>query len=243
MRPLLPLESFLIGAIGTTALCGGVMLAIEAREIPSSPERTLEATIDPIAPLAAADPPPAQTIVEVLAEPVDAGIDAPLIDAAPDALDDAIPIEDLDAGEDGGDEEPELVAEANEADAEAPLAMVACGPTECPGDFVCCNASCGICARPGETCSQRVCGMPYTLDSVSCGPATCDVGELCCDAACGVCIQPGEPCLPGSCLSPVTMPVSESCGMMTCNVGLVCCNPSCGICKPPGEPCSHEVCD
>lgn len=140
--------------------------------------------------------------------------------------------------------EPE-VAELEEEEAETTEPVASgpiCGPVTCPRDFSCCNASCGICTRPGDKCSQTVCGMPMTPDSVGCGPTTCNVGELCCDPACGQCIAPGEPCVPGQCLSPIVTPFSESCGMQTCNTGYVCCNPSCGICARPGEPCRQTPC-
>jgi hypothetical protein len=37
-------------------------------------------------------------------------------------------------------------------------ASQACGLTTCNIDSVCCNPSCGICAAPGDDCSQRECG-------------------------------------------------------------------------------------
>jgi hypothetical protein len=143
-----------------------------------------------------------------------------------------------DAGGAGGAGGAAVEALATEAPAGPP-----CGSVMCESGWVCCNASCGICTLPGEGCSQRTCGMPYSPSSVTCGPVTCDVGELCCNPACGECILPGQPCNPRTCLNPVTIPYSETCGMTTCSTGMVCCNPSCGICKPPGEPCSREVCE
>jgi hypothetical protein len=34
---------------------------------------------------------------------------------------------------------------------------VQCGLNTCNVGQVCCNASCGICAQPGEACSQQPC--------------------------------------------------------------------------------------
>jgi len=34
---------------------------------------------------------------------------------------------------------------------------VACGNATCPVGTECCNASCGICVKPGETCIQTAC--------------------------------------------------------------------------------------
>ncbi len=36
----------------------------------------------------------------------------------------------------------------------------ACGPSICAPGLSCCNASCGLCAAPGEVCSQQVCEAP-----------------------------------------------------------------------------------
>ena len=119
---------------------------------------------------------------------------------------------------------------------------VTCGATTCAPGKVCCNASCGICTDPGQSCSQRTCGMPFPPASTACGPVTCNVGQVCCNASCGICVSPGQTCDQRRCDDAITMPMSEYCGMMTCNVGFVCCNPSCGICTRPGEPCSREVC-
>ena len=119
---------------------------------------------------------------------------------------------------------------------------VPCGTSTCTGGQVCCNASCGTCAEPGQKCSQAVCGMSASLDSVPCGPNTCNSGQLCCNPSCGTCVAPGETCDPHECADAIQYPVSQSCGMSTCNVGTVCCNPSCGICAAPGESCSQRAC-
>ena len=123
------------------------------------------------------------------------------------------------------------------------VTKVQCGSTQCPEREVCCNASCGTCVMPGETCSQQVCGMSTAAVSLPCGSNTCNVGEVCCNSSCGICLQPDEPCdTSKQCSNPIEYPFSVTCGMSTCNTGLVCCNPSCGTCARFGEPCSQEVC-
>jgi hypothetical protein len=117
-----------------------------------------------------------------------------------------------------------------------------CGPATCAAGQVCCNASCGLCAAPGERCAQYTCGQPPIPSSAYCGPNTCNVGEVCCNASCGTCVSPGESCDPAPCGRELMDSVSQMCGMVTCNVGLVCCNPSCGTCVAPGTPCSQEPC-
>jgi hypothetical protein len=39
-------------------------------------------------------------------------------------------------------------------------ACVQCGDKICPTGTVCCNQSCGICARPGDACITRYCEKP-----------------------------------------------------------------------------------
>lgn len=120
---------------------------------------------------------------------------------------------------------------------------VQCGSVKCAPGLVCCNASCGTCARPGEKCSQQVCGMSTVPTSTPCGLSTCNVGEFCCNPYCGICATSPADCdSNASCMSPVQYPQSVSCGMVTCNTGYVCCNPSCGICAPYGEACSQDTC-
>lgn len=252
MQRLTTLQAFLVGAIPTALLCGALALALyPERGAPSADEPRDRAVVgvsevEPVVPSPEAI---AEALTEDLGvvplpelEPaivVDAG------DAGPDAEDAGAPdAEDAPSGEPEQVEQDAAVEEAEEEEEEE-VARVGpvCGPVTCPVDWVCCNASCGICTLPGQTCSQVVCGMPMSPMSVGCGPTTCDVGELCCDPMCGKCIRPGEPCTPARCLSPVVTPESEVCGMNTCNVGTVCCNPSCGICKPPGEPCTRKVCN
>jgi len=125
----------------------------------------------------------------------------------------------------------------------APVVRVQCGSATCPEGEACCNASCGACAAPGETCSQLDCGMSTIPVSVSCGSNTCNVGEACCNVSCGICARVGEPCdVTKECENHIQYPFSVTCGMSTCNTGLVCCNPSCGICALFGEPCSQLDC-
>jgi hypothetical protein len=125
-----------------------------------------------------------------------------------------------------------------------PVVRIQCGSATCPEGQVCCNASCGTCAMPGEICSQLVGGMSATPMSVSCGSNTCNVGESCCNASCGLCARPGEECdATKECENSIQYPYSVACGMTTCNAGLVCCNPSCGVCARYGEPCSQDACD
>src|SRR5664280_248112 len=75
-----------------------------------------------------------------------------------------------------------------------PVALVQCGSLQCPEGEVCCNASCGTCARPGELCSQQVCGMSTLPVSVLCGLNECNVGEICCNASCGTCARSEAEC-------------------------------------------------
>ncbi len=125
-----------------------------------------------------------------------------------------------------------------------PVALVQCGSTQCPEGEVCCNASCGTCTRPGDLCSQQVCGMSALPVSVLCGLNECNVGEVCCNPSCGTCARSEVECDPTqACNNPIEYPQSVACGMQTCNTGLVCCNPSCGICAPYGAPCSQDTCD
>ncbi len=141
--------------------------------------------------------------------------------------------------------QPAVSAVPTVSSAQLPAVVtVQCGNARCSEGDVCCNASCGTCARPGEQCSQLVCGMSTTLVSYPCGSNTCSVGESCCNASCGICARPGEPCDANQeCDNPIQYPYSAPCGMATCNVGTVCCNPSCGICARFGEPCSQNACD
>jgi hypothetical protein len=66
-----------------------------------------------------------------------------------------------------------------------------CGKTTCQDGYVCCNASCGICTRPGGVCTQEAC-----VDDLStkCGRTTCGKGLVCCNASCGICTPPNGAC-------------------------------------------------
>jgi hypothetical protein len=118
------------------------------------------------------------------------------------------------------------------------VALVVCGSVQCPDGEVCCNASCGTCALPGELCSQQVCGMSTLPVSVSCGPNTCNVEEVCCNANCGTCARSLADCDSAQeCTSPIEYPQTVSCGLNTCNVGEVCCNANCGTCARSQAEC------
>jgi hypothetical protein len=119
---------------------------------------------------------------------------------------------------------------------------ISCGNVTCAPALVCCNASCGICAAPGEPCNQRRCDHAVAPVSQACGVNTCNVGEVCCNPSCGTCVAIDQPCDPKPCTPVIQYPVSQPCGMNTCNAGEVCCNPSCGTCVEPGESCSRDPC-
>ena len=52
---------------------------------------------------------------------------------------------------------------------DCPPGVSPCGPTVCRHNEECCNESCGICTRPGESCTQQACA-PATpcVDTVLC---------------------------------------------------------------------------
>lgn len=109
---------------------------------------------------------------------------------------------------------------------------VACGAVTCGAGQVCCNASCGICTAPGETCTEQVCSDAGTHEGsdagsdaghtgsdagVECGSATCAPGELCCPG-CG--------------------------GAMTCEAAASCPDVMCEDTCDPSDPCDEEsYCD
>ena len=75
-----------------------------------------------------------------------------------------------------------------------------CGRNTCNTGQVCCNASCGVCVAPGETCDQQQCaGAPRTPTAVLCGRGQCNDGQVCCNASCGTCAAPGETCSDKQC--------------------------------------------
>ena len=55
----------------------------------------------------------------------------------------------------------------------------ACGSTTCGAGLVCCNASCGICTKPGMACIQRACA-PEPPEPKPCVKGGCS-GQLCTD--------------------------------------------------------------
>ncbi|MEM9189572.1 MAG: hypothetical protein AAGF12_10385 [Myxococcota bacterium] len=79
---------------------------------------------------------------------------------------------------------------------------IPCGPNTCFGDEVCCNASCGTCVAPTESCTAIACvpdgGADAGKDATSCvdcaapplgcryeGGSCLTCGELVCDESCG----------------------------------------------------------
>ena len=109
----------------------------------------------------------------------------------------------------------------------------ACGDVTCGRGEVCCNASCGICTKPGGACTQQACEPPT---GGPCGPVDCAAGQECCNESCGICVEPGGVCTQQAC-------EGERCGPTTCGVGQECCNQSCGICVDPGGACTEQFCE
>jgi hypothetical protein len=155
-------------------------------------------------------------------------------------------VDDVDASGVAAADAASATADQNAArvDAAMPVAQaeVRCGSAMCRPGQACCNASCGICANPGEKCSQRDCSLASLSESALCGINTCNVGYVCCNPSCGICVRSGESCDSQICSNAIDYPISVTCGMSTCNVGMECCNASCGICAPPGQSCSKEPC-
>jgi len=75
-----------------------------------------------------------------------------------------------------------------------PIGGEKCGPNICTKGLVCCNSSCGFCAKPGQACTMQACLGPQ------CGKVTCPFGEKCCNSSCGYCVKPGEGCTKELCL-------------------------------------------
>ncbi|MEZ4375416.1 MAG: hypothetical protein R3B07_31685 [Polyangiaceae bacterium] len=136
----------------------------------------------------------------------------------------------------------------------------ACGDTQCAVGEVCCNASCGICAKPDEGCILLACdpgggtdpgtpGDPGTPDDPPgqpCGDTVCGQGQECCNASCGTCVEAGGACDQRAC-EPAAPP-GEQCGNNWCGEGTWCCNATCGMCVAEGEgciepDCGRDVCD
>ena len=108
-----------------------------------------------------------------------------------------------------------------------------CGPTTCGSGTVCCNASCGICTKPGMACIQIACEPA----GKKCGPNVCAAGEECCNESCGICTPPGGVCTQQFCIAS-----GPKCGKNVCPSGFVCCNSSCGVCTPPNGACTQQIC-
>jgi hypothetical protein len=234
----------LVRQLGHVPALGSRIEAVQTRsEQTAEAQRALEEAFRNATPEQTATPVPTAEAPATPPSESDGALLGPRIAAQPE------PTAGLGAG--GASEEPEPTSEAaaggtpgEEAPEPEESAPVICGSTTCAEGLVCCNASCGTCAAPGEKCNQQACGMPYMPTSLPCGMNTCNVGQVCCNPSCGTCTAPGATCDTKPCPNPIQYPgTSQVCGMQTCNTGYVCCNPSCGICRRPGEPCSHEVCD
>jgi hypothetical protein len=123
-------------------------------------------------------------------------------------------------------------------------ALERCGSATCAAGTVCCNASCGICARPGEGCILLECvdaGPPPR-----CGASVCGAGETCCPG----CPGSGPFCASGPSCPDVTCPPPRCEGLSYCDCAafsecapLIDLTPGC-IC-PCDDPfnCTGELCD
>lgn len=133
---------------------------------------------------------------DLLVPPPAAGKSATVAPTSPRAVPDAGTLApETVARETGGEGAEETHQAAGAADPEEPpLTWEACGMNVCAPGLVCCNASCGTCVSPGETCSQLACSMAVYPVAAFCGRNTCSVGEVCCNLSCGICAAPGEPC-------------------------------------------------
>src|SRR5207244_11077713 len=70
--------------------------------------------------------------------------------------------------------------------------MTPCGAVMCAPGQECCNASCGTCVKPGETCSQVAC-EPVPGGTPGGGPG-CGPGDDCCKPGGGRCGRVGRHC-------------------------------------------------
>ncbi|NOY90055.1 MAG: hypothetical protein GXP55_02515 [Deltaproteobacteria bacterium] len=116
---------------------------------------------------------------------------------------------------------------------------VVCGASTCSGGQVCCNASCGICADPGEGCIAIACTDAGLPDAGSCGATTCGGGEQCCtgctpdDAFC-MSTSSGVACPDYAC------PPPPICGDTACGPSDICCDNPCDgttFCSSAGAGC------
>jgi len=95
------------------------------------------------------------------------------------------------AHEVGGSDAGPIASDSAPIGRDAPSG-VACGATTCAVGFVCCNASCGMCAPPGASCVDLFCGDadagPPSTDCGGLAGITCPTGFFCdyaIDAMCG----------------------------------------------------------
>jgi hypothetical protein len=68
-----------------------------------------------------------------------------------------------------------------------------CGGNTCGLDEFCCNASCGICAPLGGSCTEQFCEP--NMGGVPCGRTVCPAGPVCCNESCGICTPPDGACI------------------------------------------------
>lgn len=127
-----------------------------------------------------------------------------------------------------------------------------CGAVTCDDGLICCNASCGACVAPGESCSSAPCGDGGGLDAgpteggdgggedagrdagrerrdaggVACGEGTCGASERCCPGCGGVlaCVAGGGPCPDAACAA--------------CDAETPC--PEGSYCDHPGDACGGD---
>lgn len=94
----------------------------------------------------------------------------------------------------------------------------ACGKTTCSEGTVCCNASCGICTKPGGACIQLACddegpGKP------TCAATTCLEGSVCVEGPNGAECKPKEEDPPATCaatLCPIDTYCDDISGQAKC---------------------------
>src|SRR5690242_20519960 len=71
---------------------------------------------------------------------------------------------------------------------------IECGKAVCEPGTTCCNASCGLCVKPGMGCTAHIC-PPIIVEpptNQQCGPNVCKAGLECCNESCGICVEPGK---------------------------------------------------
>lgn len=113
---------------------------------------------------------------------------------------------------------------------------IACGANTCRQGTVCCNASCGTCVEPGESCTTIECTQPVVCDGNVCADTA-----VCCGGCPGEqssCSGPGGECPPVSCTGPI-------CGGEACSADSLTCCAGCNgeeICSGPGGECPAIDC-